>query len=93
VANYELLLEETKQVYFSTPDKLQTNESLTLEAQLMGFGDLEGVQYFWDLGDKQEIRLGKTIQHNFRKRGTYTIKCEAYWDGNQLCSYRIIVVE
>lgn len=93
VANYELLLEETKQVYFSAPDTLKAGEQLSLEAQLVGFGALEGVQYFWDTGDKEEIRLSRTIQHNFRKRGTYTIKCEAYWDNNQLCSYRIIVVE
>ncbi len=93
VANYELLLEETKQVYFSSPDTLQAGDNLSLEAFLMGFGDLEGVQYFWDMGEEKEIRLGKTIQHNFRKRGTYTIKCEAYWDNSQLCSYRIIVVE
>jgi hypothetical protein len=93
VANYELLLEETKQVYFSAPDTLQAGEDLSLEAKLMGHGEMEGVQYFWDLGEEEEIRLGKTIQHNFRKRGTYIIKCEAYWDGNQLCSYRTIVVE
>ncbi len=93
VANYELLLEETKQVYFSAPETLQAGDHFSLEAKLMGFGDLEGVQYFWDLGDKEEIRLGTTIQHNFRKKGTYTIKCEAYWDNNQLCSYRVIVVK
>lgn len=93
VANYELLLEETKQVYFSAPDTLPLGDTLTLDAQLMGWGEMEPVQYFWELEENEEIRLGKTIQHIFRKKGTYTIKCEAYWEDNQLCSYRTIVVE
>jgi hypothetical protein len=93
VANYELLLEETRQVYFSAPDTLSLGDTLTLDAQLMGCGEIDEVQYFWKLEENEEIRLGKTIQHIFRKKGTYAIKCEAYWKDNRLCSYRTIVVE
>ena len=93
VAEYELLLEETKQVYFSSPDTIKVGDQLYLEAELKGFGDTNEVEYSWNLGEEKEIHLGKTIYYNYRKKGTYTIKCEAYWNNNQLCSFRKIVVE
>lgn len=93
VANYELLLEKSKQVYFYAPPKLKPNETIILEAELTGFEDLDELQYFWDLGNQEERQIGKTIRHAFRRKGTYTIRCEAYWSGGQLCSYRKIVVE
>ncbi|WP_026474605.1 PKD domain-containing protein [Alkaliflexus imshenetskii] len=91
VANYELMLDLAQQVYFTLPETTKQGESITLQATLSGFGDVSDVQYFWDFGDG-ERRRGETVHHIFRKRGEYRVKCEAYWDGNQICSYRTIIV-
>jgi len=93
VASYDLPLERPQQVYFSLSETIKVNQPLIIKAMLTGFDDAENIQYFWDLGEKEK-QIGETISHIFRKKGKYTIRCEAYWGENQkICSYRNIIVE
>jgi hypothetical protein len=93
VASYELPLERPQQVYFSLPEKTKSNQTIVLQANLTGFEDAENTQYFWDLGEEEKL-LGETISYKFRKKGTYQVRCEAFWGDNQkLCSYQTIIVE
>ncbi|WP_158522796.1 PKD domain-containing protein [Geofilum rhodophaeum] len=92
VASYELLLEETRQVYITVPASPDARSEIILQAELRGFGDVKDVRYFWDFGPGTKKQTGSTIRHSFGK-GTHTIRCEAYWDNQRWCSYRIINVE
>ena len=93
VANYEVELERPQQVYFYLPEKVNAGATVTMEAKLTGFGDVENVKYFWAIIDDGTI-FGETISYNFRKKGIYNIRCEAYWGNNQsICSQRTIIVE
>ena len=93
VSTYQLELKKPQQVYFYLPERIGTDMEITLKAELTGFDDVENVRYFWDLGDEETI-VGETIFYNFRKKGIYRIRCEAYWGNNQsLCSYRTLIVE
>lgn len=92
VASYELLLEETRQVYITGPASPGPRNEIILQAELRGFGDVKDVRYFWDFGPGTEKQTGSLIRHSFGK-GSHTIRCEAYWDDQSWCSYRIINVE
>lgn len=93
VANYELELERPQQVYFSFPETVKRGDEITLKATLMGFDDAENVHYFWDVNNN-DLMLGETITYKFSRRGSYTIRCEAYWgDGQKICSYREVRIE
>ena len=93
VATYNIELEKPQQVYFYLPQKTTVGKSFTMNAELTGFGDVENVRYFWSI-DGSEPVTGKTFSYDFRKKGTYTVRCEAYWDNNRkICSQRILTVE
>jgi len=93
VAEYTIPLEKPQQVYFELPEKVNVNTSVNLKATLTGFDDAENIRYFWSIIDGETI-FGETISYKFRKKGTYTVRCEAYWGNNQrICSYRNVVVE
>ena len=93
VAKYVVDLERPQQVYFYLPEKVIAGTTLTIKAELTGFDDIENVRYFWALVDDERM-IGETISFNFRKKGKYNIRCEAYWGDNQsLCSMRTIIVE
>jgi hypothetical protein len=93
VAEYSLELERPQQVYIDIPEKVNINEPVILKAELTGFYDAENIRYFWSIVDGETI-MGETITYNFTKKGTYTIRCEAYWeDGQSFCSMRTIKIE
>ena len=93
VAEYTINLERPQQVYFELPENLNVNTNVTLKAELTGFDDVENVRYFWSIIDEETI-FGETISYKFRKKGTFTVRCEAYWGNNQrICSFRTVVVE
>jgi len=92
VARYDLMLEHNKQVYIEVPPIVRENEPVTFSANLTGFGIPGDVTYIWDFGDGKR-KKGVTVEHVFRNRGVFQVKCEAYWNGQQICSYRIITVE
>jgi hypothetical protein len=93
VAEYDLNLERPQQVYFYLPETIDVNTEVTIKAELTGFGDVEEVRYFWSIIDDETV-FGDTIVYNFQQKGTYIIRCEAYWDNNQsICSKRTLIVE
>ncbi len=74
VAQYELELKQTQQVYISCKDTVKINTPLTLSASKSVLKDFKAAQYYWDLGDNNRAK-GVTINHIFRKKGIYTIEC------------------
>ncbi|MCL2073853.1 MAG: PKD domain-containing protein [Marinilabiliaceae bacterium] len=93
VASYPFDIEKPQQVYFYLPEKTRAGTSFTMEAELTGFGDVENVRYFWSVNDSEPV-TGKTFKYDFRRRGNYIIRCEAYWDNNRkICSQRSLIVE
>jgi len=93
VAEFSVDLERIQQLYFYLPEKISTGTTLTMTAELTGYEDIEDARYFWAIIDNETI-LGETISYNFQKKGTYTVRCEAYWGDNQnLCSMRTLIVD
>ncbi|MDG5799586.1 PKD domain-containing protein [Marinilabiliaceae bacterium ANBcel2] len=91
-ASYSLNLEETKQVYINDPGVIDVDSEVTFSAELKGFGKVDAPNYFWDLGDGV-IKRGRTVKAEFVEPGEYKIWCEVYWEGNSVCSYRIVEVK
>jgi hypothetical protein len=94
VAQYELNLEQTQQVYISCPDTIKVNESVYLSAQQSVLKDFLADQFYWDLG-KGIRKRGEVIHHTFRDAGEFTISCGTISKINpkkKMCSTRKIVV-
>ncbi len=74
VAQYDLELKQTQQVYITCSDTVKINAPVTLSASKSVLKDFKPAQYYWDLGDNNRGK-GVTINHIFRKKGIYTIEC------------------
>jgi len=93
VAEYTLELERLQQVYITVPEKTEVGSTVTLKAELTGFNDAVDIRYFWSIIENETL-IGETIFYKFRKKGKYTIRCEAYWGDNMsICSTKTIVVD
>ncbi|TLX77538.1 PKD domain-containing protein [Labilibacter sediminis] len=94
VANYEINLEYTQQIYITAPDTVKVNELVNFSAEKSVLKDFETKQYYWNFGDSN-MGKGVTISHNFRKKGIYIITCGAVSKDdptNKMSSTREIVV-
>jgi hypothetical protein len=94
VAQYELKLEQTQQVYISCPDTVKVNEPVYLSAQQSVLKDFLADQFYWDLG-KGIKKRGEVVHHIFRDTGEFTISCGTISKndpGKKMCSTRRIVV-
>ena len=76
VASYDVNLELTQQIFISAPDTVKANTSILLSSDKSFLKNFEPKQYFWDFGDGNKAK-GVTINHIFRKKGKYTIRCGA----------------
>ncbi|MCW3805172.1 PKD domain-containing protein [Plebeiibacterium marinum] len=74
VAQYELELKQTQQVYISCPDTVQINTPVTFSAANSVLKDFKPAQYYWSLGENNRAK-GVTINYVFRKKGIYNIEC------------------
>ncbi len=94
VAQYELELKQTQQVYITCPDTVKVNMPVTLSASKSVLKDFKPAQYYWKLGDDNRAK-GVTINHIFRTKGTYSIECGVIAEDdvkNKMASKRKIVV-
>ncbi len=76
VAQYELELEQTQQIYISAPDTVAINTPVTFSAEKSVLKNFEPTQYYWDFGDNNKAK-GVTINHIFQKKGIYHVLCGA----------------
>ena len=95
VANYDLELDYTQQVFITCPDTVKVGQEFTLDAKSSNLGSLAPKDFFWIIANKDK-RIGEQISYSFVKRGVYTILCGVVSRENpneRMASTRLIVVE
>ncbi len=64
---------EIEQPYISAPDRISTNEKITLSADSTNLPGWNISQYYWNFGD-ETIAVGKNVDKSYNKPGTYNIQ-------------------
>lgn len=94
VAQYDINLEKTEQIYISSPDTVKIGVATEFNANKTYFKTSEPDGFFWDFGDGTRLK-GESLVHNFSKKGTYTIKCGTVFKGEmdkKFCTTKEITV-
>jgi hypothetical protein len=68
-----LELTAIEQPYISAPDKIETGKMIKMSADSTNLPGWEIAQYYWNFGD-QTIGVGKEVDKNYMKPGTYNIQ-------------------
>jgi hypothetical protein len=68
-----VVVKEIEQAYISTPDRIGTNQRITLSADSTNLPGWNISQYYWNFGD-ETIGVGKDIEKRYTKPGTYNIQ-------------------
>lgn len=68
-----LILTATEQPYISAPDRINTGQKITLNADSTNLPGWQIAQYYWNFDD-ETIALGKEIDKTYMKPGTYNIQ-------------------
>ncbi|WP_068474683.1 PKD domain-containing protein [Saccharicrinis aurantiacus] len=76
VATYDLPLENTQQIKIECSDTVKVNEPMNISAKNSELKGFIPEDYYWILDHNKKTK-GITINHIFRKSGTYTIVCGA----------------
>lgn len=96
VADYQLDLVRTEQVFITAPQKVKVGQKVNFDADKSYFTNLVPSVFYWDFGDGQRTK-GKIASHAFMRKGTYTVKCGTISDEDttqRFCSsIEIIVTE
>ena len=94
VADYDIELERTQQIFISSKDTISVGETVHFDLTKSYFADFKPESFYWDMGDGTKVK-GETILHIFRTKGKYRIKCgatSAETPQSQLCSFKEIIV-
>jgi len=68
-----VVVTEIEQPYISAPDRIETNQKITLSADSTNLPGWKISQYYWNFGD-ETIAVGKEVPKNYIKPGTYNIQ-------------------
>jgi hypothetical protein len=68
-----VVVTEIEQAYISAPDRIGTNQSISLSADSTNLPGWNISRYYWNLGD-ETIGVGKVIEKKYLKPGTYNIQ-------------------
>ena len=68
-----ILVNEIEQPYISAPDRIGTNQNITLSADSTNLPGWKISRYYWNFGD-ETVAVGKEVPKSFRKPGTYNIQ-------------------
>lgn len=68
-----LVVSEIEQPYITAPDRIGTNQSISLSADSTNLPGWVISQYYWNFGD-ETIGVGKDIEKRFTKPGSYNIQ-------------------
>ncbi len=74
VAEYNLDIERTVQVYITAPDTVSVGTPVSFSAENSVLNDFEPENFYWYFGDGNKA-IGETNKHIFRTKGIYTIVC------------------
>jgi hypothetical protein len=93
VADYELDLQKTEQVYITAPDLVKVGEAAVFNAEKTYITAFEPTTYYWDFGDGEQVK-GLKVSHVFKSPGRYVVKCGTVSDSDPTLNYcSSIVVE
>lgn len=95
VANYDLDIDYTQQVFITCPDTVKIGEQVQFDATNSKLGSLVPKDYFWII-DNKDKRVGEQIFYTFNKKGTFIVLCGVVSRENpneRMASTRLIVVE
>ncbi len=95
VANYDLPLDYTQQVFINCPDTVKIGQEVQFDAKNSKLGSLVPKDYFWVI-DNKDKRVGEQVFYTFTKKGVFTILCGVVSRENpneRMASTRLIVVE
>ncbi|MGD0753698.1 MAG: PKD domain-containing protein [Bacteroidales bacterium] len=68
-----ILVNEIEQPYISAPDRIGTNQNITLSADSTNLPGWKISRYYWNFGD-ETVAVGKEVPKSYRKPGTYNIQ-------------------
>jgi hypothetical protein len=68
-----LVVSEIEQPYISAPDKISTNQLITLSADSTNLPGWNIARYYWNFGD-ETVSIGKNVEKSYSKPGTYNIQ-------------------
>ena len=68
-----VVVTEIEQPYISAPDRIGTNQRITLSADSTNLPGWKISQYYWNFGD-ETIAIGKDVPKSYLKPGTYNIQ-------------------
>jgi hypothetical protein len=68
-----IVVAEVEQPYISAPDRIGTNQKITLSADSTNLPGWKISQYYWNFGD-ETIAVGKEVPKSYLKPGTYNIQ-------------------
>ncbi|MEZ4739649.1 MAG: PKD domain-containing protein [Flavobacteriales bacterium] len=94
---HELIVEDIRQAWISSPDSIRTGRTMALDASRSQLDGMVAGEYHWDFGDGSQT-TGPNVLHVFRAPGTYEIKLdilsEPDADGviHNRCNSRTVVV-
>lgn len=94
VATYDLPLENTQQIKIECSDTVKVNSTIKLSAKNSELKEFIPEDYYWILDGNKRAK-GITINHIFKKLGTYTIVCGApsfHNPQNKLATKKTIIV-
>lgn len=74
VAQHQIELKRTEQVFISCPDTVRLGDVIVLNANESYFKSMEPKEFYWTFNDGKKGK-GVTITHIFRKIGTQTVSC------------------
>jgi chitodextrinase len=68
-----VIVTEVEQPYISAPDRISTNQNVTLSADSTNLPGWKISRYYWNFGD-ETIAVGKEVPKSYLKAGTYNIQ-------------------
>jgi hypothetical protein len=68
-----VIVTEIEQPYISAPDRIGTNQNITLSADSTNLPGWKISRYYWNFGD-ETVAVGKEVPKSYRKPGTYNIQ-------------------
>ncbi|MBA3901197.1 MAG: OmpA family protein, partial [Bacteroidetes bacterium] len=71
-------------VFFNSHDTIMNGQAYNFDGSISQIKDADIRDYFWNMGDGTTIKTGSTVNHTFRKPGTYEVKLEANAMHNKL---------
>lgn len=96
VAEHDVTLKKTEQVFITCPDTVKVGETIHLNASESFFKNLTPKDYYWTFEDGKKEK-GETIIHIFRKTGKQNVVCGTIDVNNSVIKYcsskEIVVIE